>query len=142
RGRPRCRSLGVPVGGAADRLSLALGNALVGHPPGAAGLGIRLAGPTLRAACRLGCVVLGAPVELTTDRRPLVMGKTFTLEPDEELRIAGVQAGMRAYLCVRGGLQTAEVLGSRSALAPLQAGDELPCLPGSVPVRFVRLESD
>ena len=46
-GRPHCRSLGVPVGGAADRESLAIGNALVGNPPGAAALEITLAGPTL-----------------------------------------------------------------------------------------------
>ena len=31
RGRRRTRSLGVPVGGAADRRALALGNALVGN---------------------------------------------------------------------------------------------------------------
>ena len=33
-GRPNYRSLGVPIGGAADRFSLALGNGLVGNPPG------------------------------------------------------------------------------------------------------------
>jgi len=142
RGRPRSRSLGVPVGGAADRLSLTLGNALVGNPPTAAALEINLSGPTLQATCRLACVVLGGPVEVATDRRQLIMGKTFTLEPEEELRLGGMQAGMRAYLCVRGGIQTPEVLGSRSALAPLRAGDELPCFPGSIAGRFVRLDSD
>ena len=49
-GRPRTRSLGVPVGGAADRRALALGNALVGNDADAAGLEINLAGPTLRTA--------------------------------------------------------------------------------------------
>ena len=37
-GRPHHRGLGVPLGGAADRTSLALGNALVGNPPDAAAL--------------------------------------------------------------------------------------------------------
>jgi antagonist of KipI len=37
-GRPGYRSLGVPVGGAADRAALALGNGLVGNPPDAAAL--------------------------------------------------------------------------------------------------------
>src|SRR5262249_15766139 len=48
-GRPRTRSLGVPVGGAADRSALAIGNALVGNEPDAAALEISLAGPTLQA---------------------------------------------------------------------------------------------
>lgn len=141
-GRPRSRSLGVPVGGAADRLSLALGNALVGNSPGAAALEINLSGPTLKAANPIAGVVFGAPVDLTTDRRPLVAGKTFTLEPGEELRIGGVQGGMRTYLCVRGGLQTPEMLGSRSALAPLKAGDVVPCVPGCILSRFIRLDQE
>ena len=63
-GRPRTRSLGVPVGGAADRTALAIGNALVGNPPDAAALEIALAGPTLQAECDLAAVVYGAPFEL------------------------------------------------------------------------------
>src|SRR5262249_3472011 len=54
RGRPGCRSLGVPVGGAADAFSLAVGNALVGNDPGAAALEVTLAGPTLEATAELG----------------------------------------------------------------------------------------
>src|SRR2546421_511911 len=42
-GRPGTRSLGVPVGGAADRSALVLGNALVGNPPDSAALEISLA---------------------------------------------------------------------------------------------------
>src|SRR5439155_4241204 len=78
-GRPSCRSLGVPVGGAADRTSLALGNALVGNPPDAAALEITLAGPTLRAACELACVLYGAPFAMTSDRQRLTAYTTFTL---------------------------------------------------------------
>src|SRR5262249_48785677 len=79
RGRQGSRSLGVPVGGAADQAALAVGNALVGNPPDAAALEIGLAGPTLTAACELACVVHGAPFTLTSDRQPLTAGKTFTL---------------------------------------------------------------
>jgi biotin-dependent carboxylase-like uncharacterized protein len=139
RGRPGSRSLGVPVGGAADQTSLAVGNALVGNPPDAAALEVCLAGPTLTAACELACVVHGAPFALVSDRQPLTAGKTFTLEPGERLHVGGTAVGMRAYLCVRGGLQTPVILGSRSALEPLRAGADLPCLPGRTAARFVRL---
>src|SRR5262245_50994164 len=138
-GRPRSRSLGVPLGGAADRAALALGNALVGNPPDAAALEISLAGPTLEATVELGCVLSGAPFDLATNRRHLHPGKTFTLDAGEVLRIGGSGEGVRAYLCVRGGLQTARILGSCSGLGPLKADDELPCAPSRVAAHFLRL---
>jgi antagonist of KipI len=122
----------VPVGGAADRAALALGNALVGNGPDAAALEVTLAGPTLQADCDLACVVYGAPFELAGDRPGLTAGTTFTLAAGERLHIRGTRVGLRAYLCVRGGLQTDAVLGSRSGLAPLAAGAVLPCQPGVI----------
>ncbi len=136
-GRPQFRSLGVSIGGAADRRSFALGNALVGNPPDAAALEICLAGPTLLSTCPLACVVFGAPFAISTDRRRLVAGHTFTLDAGEELRIGGTPRGARAYLCIGGGKLVPSILGSRSAFTPLKAGDELRCLPGSMQTRFL-----
>src|SRR5438270_7688139 len=141
-GRPRTRSLGVPVGGAADRWSLAIGNALVGNPVDAAALEITLSGPSLRADRELACVLYGTPFTLTTDRQPLKVGKTFTLAAGEELRVAGTQVGMRAYLCVRGGIDAPLILGSRSALEPLRAGAELSCQTGAIASRFINPKSN
>jgi biotin-dependent carboxylase-like uncharacterized protein len=135
-GRPGWRSLGVPVGGAADRTALILGNALVGNPPGAAALEITLAGPTLQAGCDLAGVVYGAPFALTSDRQQLTAGTTFTLAAGERLHIGGTPQAARGYLCVRGGLDVPETLGSCSGLAPLTAGTELTCRPGAVSPRF------
>jgi antagonist of KipI len=137
-GRPNSRSLGVPVGGAADRFALAIGNALVGNPPDSAALEMSLAGPTLEAGCELACVVYGAPFVLDRDRHRLAAGVTFTLRSREVLRIGTTPAGMRAYLCVRGGFQTQLMLGSRSGLEPVRAGTELPCQAGSIPARFIQ----
>jgi biotin-dependent carboxylase-like uncharacterized protein len=134
-GRPRSRSLGVPVGGAADRFALAVGNALVGNPPDATALEINLHGPTLTSDAELACVLYGAPFEMTMTAAPWEAGKTFTMRPGEELRIGGTPRGMRAYLCVRGGLQTPIVLDSRSSLEPLRAGAELHCQAGVIHVR-------
>jgi biotin-dependent carboxylase-like uncharacterized protein len=137
-GRPSYRSLGVPVGGAADRFALAIGNALVGNPPDAAALEISLNGPTLTADSDLACVLYGAPFAMTINRSAQEAGKTFTLHGGEELRITGTPSGMRAYLCVRGGLQTPLVLGSRSSLEPIRAGAELPCQSGVIHARHFR----
>jgi antagonist of KipI len=46
---------------------------------------------------------------------------------------------VRAYLCIRGGVQTREVLGSRSSLNPLRAGERLPCFPGAIRPRSLGL---
>lgn len=143
-GRPRSRSLGVPVGGAADRTSLMLGNALVGNPPDAAALEITLAGPVLRADTELGCVVYGAPFTVVGDRHPhgLRAGTSFTLLPGEVLRIGSTPSGVRAYVCVRGGLRYPAVLDSHSSLHPIRAGEALECAAGTVPSRYFSLPPD
>lgn len=141
-GRPHHRGLGVPLGGAADRTSLALGNALVGNAPDAAALEITLAGPTVQADADHACVVFGAPFVLRGDRRgdraTLVAGKTFTLSSGETLHVGGTATDMRAYLCVRGGFEAPPVLGSRSGLMPVGAGQVLACSPATARPRFVR----
>jgi antagonist of KipI len=135
-GRPHTRSLGVPIDGAADRTSLMLGNVLLGNLPDAAALEISLTGPTLRADGELACVVYGAPFDLRCGVRPVRVGQTFTLHAGEVLRIAGTREGMRAYLCVRGGIQAPLILGSRSALGPIRAGQDIPCHRGSIGGRY------
>ncbi len=128
----------MPVGGAADRSALDIGNALLGNPSDAAALEISLNGPTLTSDSDVACVLYGAPFEMTLDGLALDAGKTFVLHRGEELRIGGTPSGMRAYLCVGGGLQTPIILDSRSSLEPLRAGAELPCQPGVVHVRHFR----
>ncbi len=122
----------MPVGGAADRFALAIGNALVGNPPDAAALEISLSGPTLSADSELACVLYGAPFEMTLAGATWEVGRTFMLRPGEQLRIGGTPRGMRAYLCVRGGLQTPIILDSRASLEPLRAGAKLHCQPGVI----------
>ena len=136
-GRPGWRCLGVPVGGAADRFSLAVGNGLVSNPANAAALEITLAGPTLEAECDLACVVYGAPFELKADGRRVVSGRTFTLHAGETLHVGGTPTRLRAYLCIRGGIGTAPILDSRSAFQPLRAGDALPVKPGEIGTRWI-----
>jgi antagonist of KipI len=136
-GRPGTRSLGVPVGGAADRWSLMLGNALVGNPPDAAALEFCLAGPTLQAGCDLGCVVSGAPFEVFRGNEQLRPGWTFNFRAGEVLRVGSTAVGTRAYLCVGGGIQEPVRLGSRSAFEPVRRGQELACEPSEIAGRAI-----
>ena len=127
RGRPASRSLGVPLGGAADRAAFAIGNALIGNTPDAVALEMTLSGPTLWASHEIAACIFGAPFAIQLDGRAIDAGRIFTIRSGEVLRIAGASRNARAYLCVRGGFQTKMILNSGSALAPLAAGDDLMC---------------
>src|SRR5947209_763578 len=126
-GRPGNRSLGVPPGGAADKFALAIGNALVGNPADAAALEVTWAGPRLRAEADVACVLYGAAFSLRLRDEPLRAGRTFTLQAGETLEIGAARRGVRAYLCVHGGIEAPVILGSRSALERLRAGETLRC---------------
>lgn len=138
--RPASRSLGVPVGGAADPFALAVGNALVGNPADDAALEVTLLGPTLTADAPLACVVWGAPFAVTVAGRAVACGRTFTLEPGDELRLGAAECGVRAYVCIAGGLDAPVVRGSRSALEPVAAGSTFSCRSGRARTRILRPE--
>jgi biotin-dependent carboxylase-like uncharacterized protein len=141
-GRPTSRGLGIAVGGPADRWSLALGNALVGNPPLAAALEITLTGPTLVAEADVGLCVFGAPFRIDRDGESVEPNTTFTLREGQTVHIGGTPTGCRAYVCVPGGLRTAEVLGSRTGLEPVTAGDVLVCEPSRLPGRGIAPEPE
>jgi len=126
------------MGGAADRFSLVIGNALVGNSIDTPALEITLAGPTLEADGDLACVMVGAPFSMTSDRQNLRAGKTFTLHAGERLQIGGTPSGMRGYLCVLGGFSGSLVLGSRSSLTSVTAGMKLACSTSVAPTRFMQ----
>lgn len=140
--RLRSRSLGVPVGGPADRFAHAIGNALVGNPPQTAALEISIVGPTVVANAPVACVVHGAPFAMRTKQHALHAGTTFTLEPGEELTIGGTPVGLRAYLCIQGGLTAPVLLDSASGLAPIQGGDRFACHAGRISARRVEIDPD
>lgn len=141
RGRPGSRALGVPLGGAADRAALSLGNGLVGNPPDVVALEVTLFGPTLEALHPTACVVFGATFQSSINGGPIRAGTTFTLEPGDVLRVGGTLSGCRGYLCVAGGFDSPEVLGSRSALEPLKIGDELVCRASRIEARSLPFTS-
>jgi len=137
-GRPHSRSLGVPLGGAADRWSLALGNALVGNPPQTPALEITLVGPTLVADEPLTLAVYGAAFDLSG----FAMGSTFRLAAGQPLVIGGCKSGRCAYVCFAGGVQAEPILSSVSSLYPLMDGATLECrATGAIPGRSLRLPS-
>lgn len=137
-GRPGWTALGVAHSGAADALSLRIGNRLVGNDDGAAGLELTLVGGALRCTRDAVVALTGAPLEARIERTGARLPRyaAVTIAAGDVLRIGGTAHGVRGYLCVRGGIAVPEVLASRStqvnaglgghAGRPLRAGDELP----------------
>jgi 5-oxoprolinase (ATP-hydrolysing) subunit C len=136
-GRPGYREWGVPVGGAFDRGSAELANALLGNPPGCAVLEFTLAGGTYQADCSMPLALAGAPMEarilgLNATERLVRLPSSFSLREGERLSLGRNLGGARTYLAVKGGWQTKLQLGSRSSEQRLRSGDIMPAGPGTI----------
>jgi biotin-dependent carboxylase-like uncharacterized protein len=135
-GRPGWYHLGIPEGGAMDRLALIAGNLLVGNPEGAAGLECVFMGPELHATADTVVAVTGATLPVKIDGAEQPGWTALPLKRGQVLSFGFLQAGARAYVAVAGGIDTPLALGSRSTYAigalggingrAVQAGDVLP----------------
>ena len=115
RGRRGYWHVGVPPSGPFDGYSLRLGNRLLGNPEDAAGIEITLQGPSLVFSRDTQVVITGAPIEAKIGDHAAPMWEVVTVAAGMPLQLGRIRdAGARAYLCVAGGVQCPEYLGSRS----------------------------
>lgn len=136
------RHLGVASGGAADPLSLALANRLVGNAWDAPALEAALLGPKLRFDVDCAFAVTGGLAAVTLDSRPVRFHETSFAAVGDELSIGAVESGARVYMAVASGFAANEVMGSSSTYLmagfgghqgrALEAGDQLSVNPGPV----------
>ncbi|MET7770443.1 biotin-dependent carboxyltransferase family protein [Nocardia sp. NPDC005366] len=135
-GRPGWFDSGVGLSGAADRGSCALANRLVGNPEGAALIEVLVGGVRLRVDRHHTLAVTGAPAPAAVDGVPVGRASVLELDAGQTLGLGLAQRGLRSYIAVRGGIDVAPVLGSRSldtmsgiGPPPLRPGDRLPVGP-------------
>ena len=131
------RHLGVPASGAADSLSLALANRLVGNAPLAPALETTLTGVTLRCEGSAFAAVTGARAKVRLNGERVKRHRTLVLAEGDELDVGPAKAGARNYVAFAGGIVADAVLGSASTYLPagfggfrgraLRAGDVLAC---------------
>ena len=95
---------GVPAGGAMDLFALERGNAAVGNVSGAAGLEITLAGPELVVRMDTLLCVTGANLDARCNGSAVPLDQPFPAKAGDRVSFGYASAGMRAYLCVQGGL--------------------------------------
>ena len=135
-GRPGYYHLGIPMGGAMDRLALRAANLLVGNPEGAAGLETVFMGPDLEFTEDATVAVCGADLPPTVNGAEQPSWTAFDVKAGDVLGFDYLRSGARAYIAVSGGIETPPALGSRSTYAigaigglegrALAAGDSLP----------------
>ena len=113
-GRPGHAHLGVSPSGAADPLSLRIGNWLVGNPEGTAALEMTLTGGTFAFSAPALIAVVGADFEPVIDGFPVPRWAAIEVRQGQTLTCGPTRSGARCYLAVRGGLVAAPVLGSIS----------------------------
>lgn len=135
---------GVPPAGAADKFSFIFGNLLLGNPRHVAALEMMVKGTTIEFHKKTTAIITGAPVQVLLNGAEQPMWTVFEVQKGDVLEIGHIQKGLFSYLCVSGGFDVPEVLGSKSTCLAsvfpgitgrlLLAGDKIPLsepLPGA-----------
>lgn len=154
-GRWGYQAYGMPVAGAMDRYAYRVANLLAGNQKGAAALEMTMLGGVFE--CHRECLVAfgGADMQAHLDGIKIPNWSAVQLPAGSLLAFNYALTGCRTYLAVRGGFETALVLGSRSTYTraalggmegrALKAGDALPtgrpgragAAPATLPEEFV-----
>jgi len=123
-GGPRrgLRHLGVPACGAADPLSLALANRLVGNAALTPALETTLTGAAVCFEQGAMVAVTGARARMLLNGEPVKRHRTLEVAAGDELDIGAAEAGARNYLAIAGGVEGELVLGSASTYLPAGFG--------------------
>ncbi|WP_154583532.1 5-oxoprolinase/urea amidolyase family protein, partial [Pseudomonas syringae] len=116
-------AVGVPPSGPMDSRALRQGNGLLGNPEGCAALEITMSGPLLRFNTDAVVAVTGAHIPITVDGQSCAMNTALLVHAGSTLSLGTIAgAGVRSYLCVRGGLDVPDYLGSKSTFTLGQFG--------------------
>jgi len=105
---------GVPISGAMDTFSLTAANLLVKNNPDDAGLEITLIGPELQALTKTQIAITGGTISPKINGQNVPMWQTISIQESDIISFGKMETGCRAYLSIRGGINTPIVLGSKS----------------------------
>jgi len=116
-------NVGVPPSGPFDFYSFSLANRLLNNDDSAAGLEITLNGPSLRFNHATQIVLCGADIQAHLDEQAIEGWQVVNVSRGQTLKIGKtLAAGARAYLCIKGGINCPEYLGSKSTFTLGQFG--------------------
>ena len=113
-GRDGFGPMGVSASGAADAISLRIGNLLVGNPEGSAALEMTLIGGAFTFEQDAVIAATGADFGPSLDGVALPMWTSIEIREGQTVKFGPSRSGARAYLCVQGGIAVELSLGSAS----------------------------
>jgi antagonist of KipI len=113
-GREGFGPLGVSASGAADAISLRIGNRLAGNAEGAAALEMTLVGGTFVFERDATIAVTGADFGTLLDQMTVPIWSSAQVKAGQTLAVGASRSGARSYLCVAGGIAVEAFLGSAS----------------------------
>ncbi|MDF3834787.1 biotin-dependent carboxyltransferase family protein [Cupriavidus basilensis] len=114
-GRDGYRSVGLSSCGAMDKVALEIGNILLGNDATSAGIEMTVPPTVLRFHVRTSIALTGAVASATLNGEACVQPWwCMTVDEGDELEIKRTRYGARSYLAVKGGIDSCQVLGSRS----------------------------
>jgi len=119
-GRTGFRHFGVGKAGALDPVALVVGNRLLGNAPGCAALEIALGRASMRFLADMRVSLAGTECTATVDGESVWSWHAFNVRRGQTLTLLSARGGTRTYLCVAGGIDVPQVMGSRST--DLKAG--------------------
>lgn len=147
-GRSGFLAFGLSRGGAADRIALAEGAALLGQSDNYAVLEMTGTGGEFEATEDMRVALSGAPMQASIDGARIAWNASHLLPKGARLIIRAADTGNYGYLHVGGGVQTAPVLTAQSAhLAAgigtmVEPGDRLPVGPDAHSTTGMKLASE
>ncbi len=113
-GRKAMAGYGIPYSGAMDQLSYNKANQLLLNPKEAACLEMSLIGPEVEFESATQVVVTGALCKVYHNRLEVPMGKILNVKSGDSIKIGAFIKGQWCYMGVRGGIESAKILDSRS----------------------------
>lgn len=126
---------GISVSGAADAHALTLGNMLIGNPANAAAIEITFGGADVEFTADTVLAITGGDLTPSFNGVAAPMNQAIGAIAGDRLTFGSPRTGLRAYVCVAGGVDVPPALGSRSTYLaagigglegrPLRSGDEL-----------------
>ncbi|MEK9613649.1 MAG: allophanate hydrolase subunit 2 family protein, partial [Flavobacteriaceae bacterium] len=124
-GRHEFQSIGVPISGAMDQTAFSWANLILNNPIHSAVLEMCFKGPKIRFHKESCIAITGALMNPKLNGEAIGMYKPIKIKEGDILAFGNATQGCRTYLAVTGGIQTPEVLGSKSQFKGITSSERI-----------------
>ena len=113
-GRYNYSHFGISASGAADPLSLKIGNLIVGNKESASAIEMTIIGGEFQFDSECYIAISGSEFEASLDNNYITNKKAIDVKKGQILSFGQAKTGARAYLCIQGGIDVDNYLSSKS----------------------------